>query len=69
MAALSDARALDLLQRLLRAPEWDSACDYIEIVADVVRDTGRAIDHPDGHSCGGCGLNGMTADFCEEVDR
>lgn len=50
MAALSDARALDLLQRLLRAPEWDSACDYIEMVADVVRDTGRAIDHPDGRS-------------------
>lgn len=39
------------------------------LLADVVRDTGRAIDHPDGRSSGGCGLNGMTADFWEEVDR
>lgn len=66
---LTDTQALDLLQRLLRAPEWDSAADYIEIVAALVEDTGRAVAHPADRPCGGCGPEGMTTTFCEAVGR
>ena len=50
---LTDAQAVDWIARMLRAPEWNSAADYLEAIAETVSATGRSLDHP--HDCDGCG--------------
>lgn len=51
--ALTDTQAIEWIARMLRAPEWDSACDYIEEVAEVIGRTGRDLEHQ--RDCDGCG--------------
>lgn len=53
--ALSDTEAMDILQRMFRAPQWRFAADYLERVDQIIHATGRSTAHP--HTCDGCGLN------------
>lgn len=60
--AKRDHTALDRIAVLLRAPEWDSAADYVEAIAEIVSDTGRSLSHD--IRCRGCGLGGWHDGTC-----
>ncbi len=50
---LTDTQAVDWIACMLRAPEWDSAADYLEAIAATIMDTGRDLEHEP--RCDGCG--------------
>jgi hypothetical protein len=63
--AWRDKLALDHIATILRAPERPGA-EVLDVIASVVRRTGRSLDHP--ASCSGCGVGGWYGDGCSAVD-
>jgi predicted Zn-ribbon and HTH transcriptional regulator len=62
---LTDTQAVDWMARMLRAPEWNSAPDYLQEIAETVSRTGRDHEkHPP--DCDGCGA--WPADGCSAPD-
>jgi hypothetical protein len=57
---LTDTEAVDWIARMLRAPEWNSAADYLEAIAETISLAGRNLDHDP--ACDGCGA--WPADGC-----
>ena len=43
-STLSDTEAVDQIAELLDGTRWDSPADFLEVIADVIGDTGRT--HP-----------------------
>lgn len=57
-----DRRVVDILANLLAEPEWHSAADYLETVADTI---GLARPHPGGYAT----RNEYKADFLAATGR
>jgi hypothetical protein len=62
--AWRDKLALDHIATILRAPERPGG-GVLDVVASVVRGTGRSLDH--SASCPGCGVGGWYGDGCSAV--
>jgi hypothetical protein len=62
---LTDTQAVDWIARMLRAPEWNSAADYLEAITETIGSTGRDLEHP--ADCTGCGA--WPAEGCSAPDE